>query len=950
LGTSTDLARYNGFEFESNPTGDSLPSDFVRISYQDSEGRLWFGHNNGSISVLENNKLTIIDNKEIRTRITGIAPDNEGNILISSQQQLLIVDKDLNTIIHEENITSSAITSIAVTDQNELLVGTFQGLYSFRYSTGSEPAQNSRIRGIPEVAVSDIRSLGDKGIFVGTRGQGLFHMVKEDNGVFNITNIVGDQGLGSATVETVYLDDDDNIWAGTMGQGVFKISGLFDNDGKYNVTRYTTANGLPANIVYGVFQDTEGNYWFNTNNGLSMLKDESFSFLRSFDEPFGNNVLSVYSDNENIWLGGESGLLRISADNSENQFFFSTGRGLPFDMVTAVTSCSDKNIWIGTSSSGIYKIGFGDERATAYHVSANSLDNIINDLEYNNGYLRAATSNGVLEFNLQTNERKHYTTNEGLPHNFIRDIFTDEDGTTWIATRSNGLVDIEDRRSARITSAELDFVAVRQDHNGKLWTATSGNGILKIGNDSIVQLTTDEGMHANFCYSMIVDSSGDIWVGHRLGVSRINPVSYLVRTYGTKNSIRGDFNYNSSYINPEGVLQFGTTEGLVMFDPSRERVHHVPPRLDITSIQISDEEYDITGQLALPYGSYKVRIEFIGLNYSNPEGVRYQYKLEGYDLDWSDLSEFRFAYYPRLDDGNFKFLLRAINEEGISTETPLSLVITIDKPIWKKWYFFVFVIVMGGLIFFIIVKIRERNLKLEKERIEKELAIRTREVIEQKAEIEHKNKDITDSINYAQRIQASILPPITKIEENFADSFVFYQPRDIVSGDFYWFDKVNENKFLIVCADSTGHGVPGAFMSMIGTTLIKDICMRKDVSSPSEVLETLDSEITSTLNQNVDPTSKSTDGMDITVCELDLKTRYFRFSSAMRPIMMLHKGELAYIRGSRSSIGGYYTEVKEFTNQGYQLDPGDIIYLFSDGYPDQFGGPLGKKFILTCPL
>jgi hypothetical protein len=401
----------------------------------------------------------------------------------------------------------------------------------------------------------------------------------------------------------------------------------------------------------------------------------------------------------------------------------------------------------------------------------------------------------------------------------------------------------------------------------------------------------------------------------------VDPETYLVRTYGTESAIRGDFNFNSSHITSDGILLFGTTEGLVSFDPARERALQSPPFMNITSLQISDEEYEITQKVSLPYGSYKFRIEFIGLHYSYPEKVQYQYKLEGYDLDWSDLSEYRFAYYPRLDDGNYEFLLRAYNAEGIAAEVPLSLLISIDTPIWKKWYFFLFVIAFGVLLFFMIVKIRERNLRLEKERIERELAIRTREVIEQKVEIEHKNRDITDSINYAQRIQASILPPISKIEENFSESFVFYQPRDIVSGDFYWFDKVSETKFLIVCADSTGHGVPGAFMSMIGTTLIKDICMRPDVNSPSEVLKTLDREITSTLNQNMDQSGKSTDGMDITVCEFDIKSRYLRFASAMRPIMMLHKGELSYIRGSRNSIGGYYTEEKDFENQGYQLNP-----------------------------
>ena len=125
---------------------------------------------------------------------------------------------------------------------------------------------------------------------------------------------------------------------------------------------------------------------------------------------------------------------------------------------------------------------------------------------------------------------------------------------------------------------------------------------------------------------------------------------------------------------------------------------------------------------------------------------------------------------------------------------------------------------------FIIFKIRERNQKAIQEYLQRQLDERTREVVMQKEEIEIKNRDITDSINYAQRIQASILPPIKKLHDTFTGSFVFYQPRDIVSGDFYWYEKVGENKFMVVCADSTGHGVPGAFMSMIGTTLIKDIC------------------------------------------------------------------------------------------------------------------------------
>ena len=208
--------------------------------------------------------------------------------------------------------------------------------------------------------------------------------------------------------------------------------------------------------------------------------------------------------------------------------------------------------------------------------------------------------------------------------------------------------------------------------------------------------------------------------------------------------------------------------------------------------------------------------------------------------------------------------------------------------------------------------------------------------------MELKNREITDSINYPQRIQASILPPVQRLKENFSGSFVYYLPRDIVSGDFYWWGRIDEDRFLIVCADSTGHGVPGAFMSMIGSTLIKDIVNRKRNIKPSELLSILDEEITTSLNQNIE-SHASNDGMDIIVCELNTSTYYLRFASAMRPIILYHKGEQYYIRGNRSSVGGEAMEGKIFEDQEYQLAKGDIIYLFSDGYPDQFGGPLGKK-------
>jgi serine phosphatase RsbU (regulator of sigma subunit) len=278
----------------------------------------------------------------------------------------------------------------------------------------------------------------------------------------------------------------------------------------------------------------------------------------------------------------------------------------------------------------------------------------------------------------------------------------------------------------------------------------------------------------------------------------------------------------------------------------------------------------------------------------------------------------------------------------LSDSTQVSFDIAIKKPLVKTWGFILSVIALiaGGFIF--ILKQREKGQKKVQEYLEKELDARTSVVLKQKGEIELQNIEITDSINYAKRIQTSILPEFNRVQETFSDAFLFFRPRDIVSGDFYWFDKIDEDRFMLVCADSTGHGVPGAFMSMIGSTLLQDIVTRQHIYKPSEILTRLDKQIFSTLNQNIE-LGVSNDGMDVVICEINVKTRHIRFASAMRPVILVMDNEPYYIKGNRSSVGGESVIEKYFDDQEYYLNAGDTIYMFSDGLPDQFGGTDGKK-------
>lgn len=220
----------------------------------------------------------------------------------------------------------------------------------------------------------------------------------------------------------------------------------------------------------------------------------------------------------------------------------------------------------------------------------------------------------------------------------------------------------------------------------------------------------------------------------------------------------------------------------------------------------------------------------------------------------------------------------------------------------------------------------------------------TLELQESHAIIQQKNQDITDSINYALRIQNAMLPPSEKLKNLIPESFILFQPRDIVSGDFYWITE-KDGKILIAASDCTGHGVPGAFMSMIGTTLLNDIVNYENIVQPSLILDRLDLGVVKALKQESINTDNR-DGMDIALISICKKTHKMEFAGAMNPVLIHREdGEHSLIKGDRYPVGGGKDDRKLFTNHVVQLDPGSHVYIYSDGYVDQFGGPKGKKLM-----
>ncbi|HRH02832.1 MAG TPA: SpoIIE family protein phosphatase [Bacteroidia bacterium] len=235
--------------------------------------------------------------------------------------------------------------------------------------------------------------------------------------------------------------------------------------------------------------------------------------------------------------------------------------------------------------------------------------------------------------------------------------------------------------------------------------------------------------------------------------------------------------------------------------------------------------------------------------------------------------------------------------------------------------------------------------------LEAKVIERTEEVVKQKEEIESKNqilevlyKQVTDSIRYAKRIQEAILPPQSILRIILPNSFILFKPKDIVSGDFYWVEQKN-GKTLFSAVDCTGHGVPGAFMSIVAYNILKYVVNNNNETQPARILDALNIGVSETLHQS-NSESQSRDGMDLALCAIDFAKKELQFAGAYNPLYLIRKGQLLEFKADKFPIGYYTgTTAKPYKNNVIDLQSGDMIYIFSDGYVDQFGGPNGKKYM-----
>lgn len=400
-------------------------------------------------------------------------------------------------------------------------------------------------------------------------------------------------------------------------------------------------------------------------------------------------------------------------------------------------------------------------------------------------------------------------------------------------------------------------------------------------------------------------------------------------------------NITDLYLDPNGnTWVVNEDQYLYKINGAKVDQYHPGFQLFLKTVHDNKGSYPLD-ELLFDYLDRSLVFNFSAPFYLKDHSTSYQYWVEGMSAGWTSWDNSPELSFPVLPVGNFILHVKARNILGQSS-TLKSFPIVIKPPWWLSWMFISLVGIIIILIVIQIIRLRVKKLQRDKQMLEQKVLERTAEIQRQKDEIAEQKKEIMDSIYYARRIQKAVLPDDHLANKNIPEHFVLYLPRDIVSGDFYWIAEKEDNT-IFAAADCTGHGVPGAFMSMLGMSYLKEIVNKSKRLNSSRILNKLRDHVKATLSQSTKGGQQ--DGMDIALCILNKERRSLQFSGAFHPLYLIRNKNLSEYKPDLMPIGIYIRKEKPFKTHNIRTAKGDCYYIFSDGYSDQFGGENRKKFL-----
>ncbi|RMG76195.1 MAG: hypothetical protein D6707_12590, partial [Bacteroidetes bacterium] len=901
----------------------------------------------------------------------------EQNLLGTSQGLMFLEQDTILSYLPQTIIDSVIVYNMFRDSQNRLWILTIRnGVYILKNKQILKHL--SVTDGLLHTFVKTVQEDKDGNFWLGTvKG---FNKVKRDWTVEVVHVVEGETVL---TVNSAAKDKDGNIWFATSA-GLYK----YLPDGKFK--KFTSKNGLPINYLLTITTDNESNLWMGTNGkGVCKFNYRGEKFFNYNSEiGLSNDIVNtIYEDSEGkYWFGSQGGIVRANLEENKFRTFTKNTNGIELGIATNTYDIiEDKkgNIWIGTIVDNVGMYRYDGNDFTEYNISNGLKNNKIVSFSEIGGNIWIGTYAGINVLNPLTNE---ITDTIQEISTVVWNIKQDKNNNLWLALE-NGAA-FYDGNKIRYFNKDNGFVndrvrSLAVDNKNNIWFATN-NGLFVYSNNQFLNFTTKDGILSNTIYSIFYDKDNDnIWIGTQNGIQKIDANAFnrkfqlRTKSYGKEDGFIGvECNTNAVFKDSKNRLWYGTVKGATCFDLNKEVTLDSPPIVHITGVRYELEDinwlnysdsltpdFHLPVNLTLPYNINRLKFDYVGISYSAPAKVEYQYKLVPLDKDWLPLTKTHEAVYSHIPPGEYTFMVKAKNKDGIWSE-PVTFSFTVNPPWYNTWWFYSIVVLVGASSVYGFTKYRTKQLEKQKKILEEQVALRTEELRAEKEKVEQKNKiieekntEIIDSINYAKGIQESILPPVNKILKYLPKSFVLYRPKDIVSGDFYWMDVNEDGWIFFTAADCTGHGVPGAFVSLIGANGLNRAVNGFKLKTPAKVLDKLTELVEQTF-------AERKDGMDIALCSISPDYQTLMFAGANNPVWIVRKSDQPLIadgkehKVSLEKEGVYLYEIKAdkqpvghfdyrqpFTNHEVELHSGDKIYVFSDGYVDQFGGPKDKKFM-----
>jgi len=950
LASPSGLGRFDGEDFMSYGIKQGLSESSARTIFLDSENRLWVGFENGSVYVKTSKGFQLIINDSINPKgeISDITQDKNGDIIATTNGQGLFLIRNplspgqsISQFTGKDGVAQIIFKAISLSDNRIYLVTSVDMMYmdvdslSFHYY---------RPDGFPKFFQTTCFLEDSKGnIWIGKYNGGLYKYQPQTG---KYTFFDHRDGLAKNFVSALFEDSKGQIWVGTWGGGV---SLIVDDQVQIN---FDNLNGLPGLRVQHITEDAEGNVLIATQeNGFQIFKGKQFLSMTEDDGLPNLQVWDICAINDSIvLLATNNGIAQIEFTSpiqaKVTNVYNRSNRELISNNIRNLVRDKDGNIWISTALSGIQKYNV-KQKKFYYDAFLNSNlprnAKIISSMVVQDKDLFIGTVDGLLNHEINSGRTIRLSQERGLSGNDISALYLDSKNTLWVGARNKGINYIKDHViTALPKTGNISPNCFAEDKNGDIWVGTF-NGVYKIQGDSIRKIVDENnGLLSNYVSVIHFLDKDRLLIGSNNGVNIFFLKSGKIVHYNKNLGYTGIETKNNSFLErPDGVILLGTTGGLMIYNSGDEERKLVEPFVHISSMKVNMVKRDmIDGQVYHHYENSFV-FDYHAISLSNQPDLVYQVMMDGIDRDWQQATKSQSISYSQLPPGEYRFKVKAITFDGIENSQPDIYSFSIKPPFWKTWWF------IGGSIFIIIasvfigVRYRIYLLQKEKEVLEQKVADRTKEISQKNLLLAEKNKHITDSINYARRIQYATMRPEEHLNNIYQQAFILYLPKDIVSGDFYWY--IQKGKHLILAAaDCTGHGVPGAFMSMLGIAYLNEIVGRMNKFVASEILQKLRNNVINALHQS-DSVDSAKDGMDIALVVYDMEKKQLQYAGAYNPLYILRQGELLDEKADRMPIGVHARDQEPFTNHKVKLEKGDQLYIFTDGFADQFGGPKGKK-------